>query len=154
MIMWKAICESLLMSLFLKDQTKKNGQRTISYNPLSTPTAKKSTLKTTLMVEYTLTLADDSADWAFSEEDYADEPQQSLTASQLVSERGHQVQIVAEVCDIPEQVAQALLNHFMWNKEKLLAAFMENPDKVYKDAKVDKVEKDLRMTQGAVNLMT
>ena len=80
----------------------------------------------------------------------AEEDHGALTASQLVSERGQQVMRVAEICDVPHEVAQSLLNFYMWNKEKLLAEFMEDPDQVYKKAKVQKVEKDLRMTQGSV----
>lgn len=70
----------------------------------------------------------------------------SLTASQIVLERSHQVDTVAEICQIPTHIAQALLQFFQWDKEKLLAQFMEDSEKVYANAKVEKPN-SLRATQ-------
>lgn len=69
----------------------------------------------------------------------------SLTASQIVLERARQVDSTAEICHIPQPVAQALLQFYQWNKEKLLAEFFNDPDAVYKKSKVA-VPNPLRMT--------
>eukprot|EP01100_Stratorugosa_tubuloviscum_P003112 TRINITY_DN173_c0_g1_i1.p1 TRINITY_DN173_c0_g1~~TRINITY_DN173_c0_g1_i1.p1 ORF type:complete len:652 (-),score=296.92 TRINITY_DN173_c0_g1_i1:121-2076(-) len=82
----------------------------------------------------------DDDDYGFINEDngYANTTRNALTTSGLMEAREAKVQEVADVLCIEAHIAQALLNHFKWDKEKLLEQYMDNAKKVLKQAGISR----------------
>lgn len=64
-----------------------------------------------------------------------------ITTSELEENTKSMITEVREVLDIPSRSASIiLLRHFHWNKEKLIESYMENPEKVRKEAGISTLE--------------
>eukprot|EP00727_Mastigamoeba_balamuthi_P006430 m51a1_g2407 putative ubiquitin-protein ligase (716) ;mRNA; f:774107-776751 len=56
-----------------------------------------------------------------------------LTASDIVREQQKVVAAVAEVLSVDQSVAAAMLRRYRWRKDALLSAFVESPEKFFKE---------------------
>jgi ariadne-1 len=80
---------------------------------------------------------------------------ESLSADRLAKEVAKNVQDVCDVTGVPPDVAVILLRHWKWNKEKLLEAFVDEPEKVFKGAGMSgpEVEKKIASSEQTFNCM-
>eukprot|EP00736_Rhodelphis_marinus_P008033 Rmarinus@m.19485 len=85
---------------------------------------------------------DDNIDFTMPEVPEADEVKKTvpfvcLSAEQLIDAQEAETKEVADVLNVEQAAAGTLLRHYAWDKEKLMAQYFENPEKVCKEAHVE-----------------
>eukprot|EP01114_Cavostelium_apophysatum_P022118 TRINITY_DN789_c0_g1_i3.p1 TRINITY_DN789_c0_g1~~TRINITY_DN789_c0_g1_i3.p1 ORF type:complete len:582 (-),score=159.50 TRINITY_DN789_c0_g1_i3:140-1885(-) len=65
-----------------------------------------------------------------------------LSPEDIISRQHREIRSVADLCNVSHSVAGSLLRHFQWKKERLIAAYFENSEKVKKEAGIQQNGKE------------
>jgi ariadne-1 len=65
-----------------------------------------------------------------------------LSPEQIIAKQEREVRSVADLFKISQAAASIFLRYYQWNKEKLISNYLENPEKVRKEAGVSKLTEE------------